>query len=436
MRRCIAVAAVFFFLFSFTAFALAANLIPNPGMESGSSGWWSYVSSASNKAAYATDNSHSRTHALKITNAVAGYSYWSGSTVNLPSPYPKTITLSGWAKAQSVSANSLVTLYYAITFQDGTSQWYYTDTILPHGTYDWRNKQVSKTFAKAVKSVTPYMLFYYGTGTVWFDDMGLSAGTAAEGEAGPTLTLTTIGTRTPVAGTPLNFTASAAYTGTKTLSYAIYPGGDTNYDKALTPVDVLSIITVLNTYNSVSRGSAGWNPLMDLNHDNNITPIDCLMAINSINRGTTSLPTGTSINPTTGAFTWTPTQTYFGENLVTVVVTDGTLMDSETVTIMVGADILPPSGTISINNNNAYTNQAAVTLTLAATDPGSGLSQMQFSNNNSTWSAPEPYAATKSWTLSSGDGSKSVWVKFKDGAGNWSAPISSPSIILDTTPPA
>jgi hypothetical protein len=36
--------------------------------------------------------------------------------------------------------------------------------------------------------------------------------------------------------------------------------------------------------------------------------------------------------------------------------------------------------------------------------------------------------------LTSGDGVKTVYVKFKDAAGNWSTAYSA-SIILDTTPP-
>ncbi|MBM4402073.1 MAG: carboxypeptidase regulatory-like domain-containing protein [Candidatus Cloacimonetes bacterium] len=44
----------------------------------------------------------------------------------------------------------------------------------------------------------------------------------------------------------------------------------------------------------------------------------------------------------------------------------------------------------------------------------------------------ETYAISKSWTLTSGDGSKTVYIKFKDTAGNTSSTYSD-SIILDTT---
>jgi len=97
-------------------------------------------------------------------------------------------------------------------------------------------------------------------------------------------------------------------------------------------------------------------------------------------------------------------------------------------------DTTAPTGSIEINNDTQYTKLTVVTLNLTATDSESGLSQMQFSNDGSNWSSPEPYATTKTWTLTPGDGIKTVYVKYKDTAGNWSEPFSD-SITLDSTPP-
>jgi hypothetical protein len=99
-------------------------------------------------------------------------------------------------------------------------------------------------------------------------------------------------------------------------------------------------------------------------------------------------------------------------------------------------DTTPPTGTIKINNDAAYTNSTSVTLTLSANDGagGSGLSQMQFSNDNISWSTPEAYATTKTWTLTTGDGTKTVYVKYKDAASNWSNPVND-TIVLDTIAP-
>ncbi|MDP2923520.1 MAG: hypothetical protein Q8O30_07390, partial [Candidatus Omnitrophota bacterium] len=104
---------------------------------------------------------------------------------------------------------------------------------------------------------------------------------------------------------------------------------------------------------------------------------------------------------------------------------------SDTITL----DATPPTGTVNINNDTQYTNSTSVTLNLSASDSGSGLNQMQFSNDEATWFEPEPYGTTKSWILPSGDGEKRVYVKFSDRAGNWSGALSD-NIILDTIAPA
>ena len=99
-------------------------------------------------------------------------------------------------------------------------------------------------------------------------------------------------------------------------------------------------------------------------------------------------------------------------------------------------DNTPPSGTsIKINNDDAYTRSTAVTLTLAAGDANPPIT-MCFSNDGTTYTSPwENYATSRPYNLPTGDGAKTVYVKFKDAAGNISTPVSS-SIILDNTPPS
>ncbi len=86
---------------------------------------------------------------------------------------------------------------------------------------------------------------------------------------------------------------------------------------------------------------------------------------------------------------------------------------------------LPEGGTetsVIINNNDLVTYSPSVTLTLFAAVDGQELddnAQMTFSNDNQAWSDPEPYARTKMWILSPGEGTKTVYAKFGDGAGNW-----------------
>ena len=95
-------------------------------------------------------------------------------------------------------------------------------------------------------------------------------------------------------------------------------------------------------------------------------------------------------------------------------------------------DTVAPDGSLIIDNGAAYATTTSVTLTTSATDATSGVAQMQLSNDGISYDPWESYAGTKSWTLSSGDGLKTVYVKYKDNAGNVSTPYTD-TITLDTT---
>ena len=94
-------------------------------------------------------------------------------------------------------------------------------------------------------------------------------------------------------------------------------------------------------------------------------------------------------------------------------------------------DVTPPAGSITINNNETITRSRSVIATLYASDAVSGVSEMHMSNNNATWSPWETYSSSKSWTLSLGDGMKTIYVQFRNNAGLTSS-VYSDSIILET----
>lgn len=108
---------------------------------------------------------------------------------------------------------------------------------------------------------------------------------------------------------------------------------------------------------------------------------------------------------------------------------------SDTITL----DTTAPTGSIVIAGAAASTTTSSVTLTLAA----AGASQMCISNSNDTvdfdtctgtggWQA---FATTKAWTLSAGDGTKTVYVWYQDALHNTDTTAYSDTIVLDTTPP-
>ena len=105
---------------------------------------------------------------------------------------------------------------------------------------------------------------------------------------------------------------------------------------------------------------------------------------------------------------------------------------SQTITY----DKTAPTGTsVLIAGGAAYATSPTVTLTTAANGGVSGMGQMQFNNEGGAWSTPQAYSTNPTWTLSAGDGTKTVGAKFIDANGNPSAPVYD-TIILDTTKPA
>ena len=111
---------------------------------------------------------------------------------------------------------------------------------------------------------------------------------------------------------------------------------------------------------------------------------------------------------------------------------------SSTVTGTIRYDSTPPTGTITFHNLTTFATVTNVQIDLACSDTGSGCSQMQFSNDGTNWlpASPAAWSATYPWTLPNGDGTKTVYARYKDAAGNWSNTVISSSVILDTTLPA
>jgi hypothetical protein len=98
-------------------------------------------------------------------------------------------------------------------------------------------------------------------------------------------------------------------------------------------------------------------------------------------------------------------------------------------------DTTPPSGSITINGGDYFTNSASVTLTLTYDDATSGVDQVRYSNDGvwdtESWETP---SATKAWTLSGGNGLKTVYYQIRDNAGVESTTYTD-DITLSTTAP-
>ncbi|HIW34504.1 MAG TPA: S-layer homology domain-containing protein [Candidatus Paenibacillus intestinavium] len=122
-----------------------------------------------------------------------------------------------------------------------------------------------------------------------------------------------------------------------------------------------------------------------------------------------------------------------GEKEITITLIDGAGHTSTVYGAIVTLDTLPPTGTVAINGGAAYATDEEVTLDFTL---GAGVDDvvwLQLSNDNQTWSVQQSYSASISYTLPTGDGSKTVYVRFIDRAGNIGT--AQASIVLDTTAP-
>ncbi|MGG4454578.1 Ig-like domain-containing protein [Brevibacillus porteri] len=130
--------------------------------------------------------------------------------------------------------------------------------------------------------------------------------------------------------------------------------------------------------------------------------------------------------------TWTLTT---GEGTKTVFMElrdgTGTVLQAQDSIVL---DTTPPIGTIEINNGNVATSSEKVELTIQGSDANGPVELMLSNDNNFTGSwLPIPANNKLEWNLASGDGQKTVYAKFRDGAGNQFT--TSDTIVLDKTPP-
>ena len=105
-------------------------------------------------------------------------------------------------------------------------------------------------------------------------------------------------------------------------------------------------------------------------------------------------------------------------------------MTADVTTPGINALLVPAiSGTMRLNNGAAYANTTSVTIDSAVT----GATQMHFRDSGGTWSSWESYAASRSWTLPAGDGTKTVEAEYRDAVGRVLGV--SDDIFLDTSAP-
>jgi predicted GH43/DUF377 family glycosyl hydrolase len=105
-----------------------------------------------------------------------------------------------------------------------------------------------------------------------------------------------------------------------------------------------------------------------------------------------------------------------------------------TITDDIILDTTPPEGELVLNEGAAFTNILLAAASLSASDTTSGLDRMRISESDDfTGVSWQTVKDSFQWPMPPGDGTKTLFVQLRDGAGLIST--IDDSIILDTTPP-
>jgi hypothetical protein len=148
-------------------------------------------------------------------------------------------------------------------------------------------------------------------------------------------------------------------------------------------------------------------------------------------QGTTGLLTK-SIGPASGeAISW-PTRIggtfYLDLNGATDV------QGAYTLSVQVAPDPTPPTAVLVVAGGATRVGTPLVSLQVAGFDDLSGVTEMSLSPDGVNYLSPVPLESPLEWTLSPGDGMKTIWVRVINGVGLASAPVSA-SVVLDTAGP-
>ena len=212
-----------------------------------------------------------------------------------------------------------------------------------------------------------------------------------------------------------SWTPTASQTGAYTITFQVQDGaGATDSENVTVTVTVSNQNPVLGSIGSKSVDELATLSFNATATDGNNDALEFSL--------TGTPPSGASINSTSGAFSWTPTELQDGSHSVTVRVSDGNGgSDSETITVTVNEvnedPVLASVGSKQVNE------LAALSFTASASDGdtvGGTADTLEFSLTGTTPSGASIHQDTGvfSWTPSeSQDGTHTITVRVEDGNG-------------------
>ncbi|MBY8981276.1 MAG: hypothetical protein KGD72_12865, partial [Candidatus Lokiarchaeota archaeon] len=167
----------------------------------------------------------------------------------------------------------------------------------------------------------------------------------------------------------------------------------------------------------------------------NSTPPDYKIEISDPNLNTTWYTLNT--NQTKHIFTSNGTVEgwqYVSDGIVSInFYINDTVGNEGSNSVQIVKDTVNPTGSVIINGGDTWTNSTNVSLSLTYDDITSGVLEVRYKNDDSSWSDWEAAGATRAWSLVGADGNRTVYYEVKDNASLITQ--FNDSIILDTEAP-
>ena len=210
--------------------------------------------------------------------------------------------------------------------------------------------------------------------------------------------------------------------GTKTVTYRVKD----NAGRTATFSDTIVLDTVNPTGSISIAGGGAWSTSTGVTL--NVSASDATSGVATTQASNDNV-TYTSVSGTTPAWTLTSTN---GTKTVWYRVTDAAGR-STTVSDTIGLDTVNPTATITINNGASTTASANVSLNVTSGDATSGVATTTASNDNVTFTPVT--GSTPAWTLTGGNGTKTVWYRVTDSSGRSTTASDTITLNTDTTAP-
>ena len=102
--------------------------------------------------------------------------------------------------------------------------------------------------------------------------------------------------------------------------------------------------------------------------------------------------------------------------------------------VAVAQDTTPPGAEVRLNGGAKATTDPTVRVTVVGTDDLSGVQDVQFSEDGTTWTDWQPYRPSTLWTFEDRDGPKRLWARVRDASDNVSQAATA-EIVLDRVRP-